>query len=228
MDHGGHGGGEGAGRRALGAGQPHEGDLHVQVPVAVAQHHFAVAQGMDTEDAGAVAHAVARWLALRIDAAERAQVLDAEGRHHAVAQAHQKVDPARRAAHAAQVQRHGAAAVVRQLQLVAVVEIGGLEAVLQGAACGNRGEDDLCHGAEGDEKRGRSCSHHRPQGRPLVRAPSTLHQRLSPTLMRALGTSPNISGAYSASTRVGGSAKSPALFSRTVYSTRVLPLGRYW
>ena len=36
------------------------------------------------------------------------------------------------------------------------------------------------------------------------------------TFTRALGASPNISGAYSASTRLGGSAKLPTLFSRTV------------
>ena len=48
------------------------------------------------------------------------------------------------------------------------------------------------------------------------------------TLILALGVSPNISGAYSASARVGGRANSPALFRRTVYSTLVVPAGRYW
>lgn len=47
------------------------------------------------------------------------------------------------------------------------------------------------------------------------------------TVMRAFGTSPNTSGAYSASARLGGSAKLPALFSRTVYSIFSEPLGRY-
>ena len=47
------------------------------------------------------------------------------------------------------------------------------------------------------------------------------------TFTRALGSSPNISGAYMASTRLGGSAKSPALFRRTVYSILTVPLGRY-
>ena len=36
------------------------------------------------------------------------------------------------------------------------------------------------------------------------------------TFTRAFGVSPNISGAYSASTRLGGKAKSPTLFRRTV------------
>ena len=47
------------------------------------------------------------------------------------------------------------------------------------------------------------------------------------TFTRAFGASPNISGAYSASTRLGGSAKSPALFRRTVYCIVTVPLGRY-
>lgn len=47
------------------------------------------------------------------------------------------------------------------------------------------------------------------------------------TFIRAFGTSPNISGAYIASTRLGGSAKSPTLFRRTVYSIFTTPLGRY-
>ena len=42
----------------------------------------------------------------------------------------------------------------------------------------------------------------------------------------AFGNSPKISGAYIASTRVGGSAKRPGLFRRTVYSTTCLPRGR--
>ena len=41
------------------------------------------------------------------------------------------------------------------------------------------------------------------------------------------GSSPNISGAYSASTRVAGSSKRPPWFRRTVYSTVKLPLGTY-
>ena len=47
------------------------------------------------------------------------------------------------------------------------------------------------------------------------------------TFTRAFGTSPNISGAYMASTRLGGKAKSPTLFRRTVYSILTVPLGRY-
>ncbi len=47
------------------------------------------------------------------------------------------------------------------------------------------------------------------------------------TRTRPWGAAPNISGAYSASTRLGGSAKSPALFRRTVYSTVTVPWGRY-
>lgn len=45
------------------------------------------------------------------------------------------------------------------------------------------------------------------------------------TIIRPPGTSPNTSGAYIASTRVAGRAKSPALLRRTVYSTEKLPLG---
>ena len=47
------------------------------------------------------------------------------------------------------------------------------------------------------------------------------------TFTRGFGHSPNISGAYIASTREGGSAMSPTLFSRTVYSIFTTPLGRY-
>ena len=47
----------------------------------------------------------------------------------------------------------------------------------------------------------------------------------SSTRTRALGTSPKTSGAYRASTRVGGSAKWPALFRRSVYSMRKRPFG---
>src|SRR6185312_11582915 len=43
----------------------------------------------------------------------------------------------------------------------------------------------------------------------------------------ALGSSPNISGEYMASTRVGGRPKFPALLNRTVYSTVKSPLGTY-
>ena len=46
------------------------------------------------------------------------------------------------------------------------------------------------------------------------------------TFTRPFGISPNISGAYIASTRLGGSAKSPTLFRRTVYSILTTPLGR--
>lgn len=49
----------------------------------------------------------------------------------------------------------------------------------------------------------------------------------APTFTRAFGHSPNISGAYIASTRLGGRAKSPTLFNRTVYSIFTTPLGRY-
>lgn len=47
------------------------------------------------------------------------------------------------------------------------------------------------------------------------------------TFTRAFGASPYISGAYIASTRLGGSAKSPTLLSRTVYCTFTTPLGKY-
>ena len=41
----------------------------------------------------------------------------------------------------------------------------------------------------------------------------------------AFGISPNISGAYIASTRVGGKPNLPTLFRRTVYSMLNLPFG---
>ena len=53
---------------------------------------------------------------------------------------------------------------------------------------------------------------------------NSLHRDCT-TLTRAFGASPNISGAYSASTRLGGKAKSPTLFRRTVYSMVTVPLG---
>jgi hypothetical protein len=51
--------------------------------------------------------------------------------------------------------------------------------------------------------------------------------RPASTFTRAFGASPNISGAYMASTRLGGRAKSPTLFRRKVYSILTVPLGRY-
>ena len=48
-----------------------------------------------------------------------------------------------------------------------------------------------------------------------------------PTSMAAFGVSPKLSGAYIASTRVGGSANLPGLLRRTLYSTTCLPRGRY-
>ena len=50
-------------------------------------------------------------------------------------------------------------------------------------------------------------------------------RRYGATVTEEFGKSPNISGAYIASTRVGGSSKRPALFSRKVYSTTQAPLG---
>lgn len=47
------------------------------------------------------------------------------------------------------------------------------------------------------------------------------------TFTLPFGASPNISGAYIASTRVGGSENSPTLFRRMVYSIFTMPLGRY-
>ena len=48
-----------------------------------------------------------------------------------------------------------------------------------------------------------------------------------PTSIAAFGASPKLSGAYIASTRVGGSANFPGLLRRTLYSTTCLPRGRY-
>jgi len=66
----------------------------------------------------------------------------------------------------------------------------------------------------------------RPAGEGDGQDERSLHFAAS-TFIRALGSSPNISGAYIASTRVGGRAKSPTLFRRTVYSTLKVPLGTY-
>ena len=52
------------------------------------------------------------------------------------------------------------------------------------------------------------------------------HQRAASTRTRMLGVAPNISGAYMASIRDGGIENSPTLFSRSVYSTLVMPLGK--
>src|SRR6188474_660630 len=49
--------------------------------------------------------------------------------------------------------------------------------------------------------------------------------RATRTFNASFGSSPNISGAYIASTRVVGSTKLPALLSRSVYSTRNDPFG---
>ncbi len=51
--------------------------------------------------------------------------------------------------------------------------------------------------------------------------------RTASTFTRAFGVSPNISGAYIASTRLGGSENSPTLFRRTVYSILITPFGTY-
>jgi hypothetical protein len=59
------------------------------------------------------------------------------------------------------------------------------------------------------------------------RAPGEWLHFAASTFTRAFGASPNISGAYIASTRVGGRAKSPTLFRRTVYCIFTTPLGRY-
>ena len=48
------------------------------------------------------------------------------------------------------------------------------------------------------------------------------------TITRAFGATPNISGAYMASTRDGGSENSLTLFSRKVYSILTTPLGKNW
>ena len=47
------------------------------------------------------------------------------------------------------------------------------------------------------------------------------------TATTAFGASPKVSGAYIASTRVGGNANRPGLLRRTVYSITCLPFGRY-
>src|SRR6185436_3407913 len=51
------------------------------------------------------------------------------------------------------------------------------------------------------------------------------HVRHGLTVTAVFGNSPNISGAYIASTCVGGNSKRPALFRRTLYSTTHVPFG---
>jgi hypothetical protein len=74
-------------------------------------------------------------------------------------------------------------------------------------------------------QRARQARHRQPGGQRQRGGGMRVHG--CTTLNRALGASPNTSGAYMASTRVGGKPNSPALFNRTRYSTLNEPLGRY-
>lgn len=72
----------------------------------------------------------------------------------------------------------------------------------------------------------------RPEGRPETCSGGEDRDQAGPanhgrTSSGALGNSPNISGAYRASTRVVGSWKRPLWLSRSVYSVVKLPLGTY-
>ena len=63
--------------------------------------------------------------------------------------------------------------------------------------------------------------------REKISPPSNLRRRHGLTSILVLGFSPNISGEYIASTRVGGSPNVPALLNRTVYSMVNDPFGTY-
>ena len=78
-------------------------------------------------------------------------------------------------------------------------------------------EPDILEGGQGV---GGKCKHCQSDDR------NDAHHRAS-TFTRALGASPIISGAYIASTRLGGKENSPTLFRRTVYSILTTPLGKY-
>ena len=104
-----------------------------------------------------------------------------------------------------------------------------------GGGNGRHGSSQTPEQASDQQRRRREWACKRPHRSPTQR-PKQPKRWLSATLLpyfaastftRAFGASPNISGAYSASTRLGGSAKSPALFRRTVYCIVTVPLGRY-
>ena len=102
-------------------------------------------------------------------------------------------------------------------QFAMAVEHAGLRAGLTGAhrlEAGQRGEGTAAGQRQGRAQHGRLPAAPWPQG-------------AASTRMRALGASPNTSGAYMASTRVGGTAKSPTLFRRRVYCTCSAPLGTW-
>ena len=84
---------------------------------------------------------------------------------------------------------------------------------------------DLGKRGQGQRRPGQQGQQSRHSGRHPCRDPTACHRPAS-TCIASLGDSPYISGAYMASTRVGGRPKRPTLFRRTVYSTWVLPLGR--
>src|SRR5262249_42533581 len=100
-------------------------------------------------------------------------------------------------------------------QLAVSVEeagIGRLEGVTHGVERRRRGPSELqC------QRTDRRRQHDGP-GESLKSAP---HR----TSRGELGSSPNVSGAYSASTRVGGSWKVPGWLSRMTYSTTKRPFG---
>jgi hypothetical protein len=60
-----------------------------------------------------------------------------------------------------------------------------------------------------------------------IRLPPNLGELHGLTSISAIGISPNISGEYIASTRVGGMPNVPALLKRTVYSIVNEPFGTY-
>src|SRR6185369_11153591 len=94
---------------------------------------------------------------------------------------------------------------------------------------GRQGEGSFHRrGAENAENRRDSKKPFRTPLRPL-RSQRLCGKRIhqGKTSTTAFGSSPNVSGAYIASARLGGIAKRPGLFSRTVYSTTCLPRGMY-
>src|SRR5581483_7190558 len=96
----------------------------------------------------------------------------------------------------------------------------------EGGACGGNREYRECR--ECRETTARKHARRREDCRAVKESLFDIHDihgSYGSTVTASFGSMPNISGAYIASTRVGGNTKRPGLFSRRVYSTLQLPLG---
>ncbi len=82
------------------------------------------------------------------------------------------------------------------------------------------------------ERRGEREPHEPGQRATPVRTQQLAQARLrsahGTTRSASCGSSPKLSGAYIASTRVGGIANTPSWLRRSVYSTSTRPFGTYW